>query len=70
MPAQVDEDGLAVELCSTPFGDIDGFTVITSASESIASLCSTPFGDIDGFTWWTSSANAPHSALLNAFRRH
>ena len=44
-------------LCSTPFGDIDGFTdrrCCLSATIQDAVIrrlpCSTPFGDIDGFT--------------------
>ena len=36
--------------CSTPFGDIDGFTEYSRSGILTGFACSTPFGDIDGFT--------------------
>ena len=41
---------LRVTACSTPFGDIDGFTFRYAAYSASICACSTPFGDIDGFT--------------------
>ena len=56
--------------CSTPFGDIDGFTQTTLGALLPGALCSTPFGDIDGFTSKFFRVCVMHCVVLNAFRRH
>ena len=40
-----------LNMCSTPFGDIDGCTRLMMPSMISLVVCSTPFGDIDGCTF-------------------
>ena len=61
--------------CSTPFGDIDEFTLIQSDFGTVgdsAVECSTPFGDIDEFTRTLEdfALELGIDEVLNAFRRH
>ena len=55
--------------CSTPFGDIDGCTMVAERCRFYGRMCSTPFGDIDGCTVQRQVGGAGPT-VLNAFRRH